>query len=111
MDTFGNRKDQKTIQLIREAAAAFVQLESNRASLITITGVRLDGKNSKAEILFTVMPQEKEAAVLEFLQRKQREFLEYTRAHARIGRNYMYSFAIDFGEHHRQHIEELMMPK
>lgn len=106
-----SRKDQTAAELIREVAAQFVQRESNGVSLITITGVRLHPKSSRATVLFTTLPREKEPAVLEFLQRKEREFLEYTRDHARIGRNYIYNFEVDVGEHYRQRIDELTQEK
>ena len=101
-------KDDKTlkvIKIIKMAAADFIQLESNGASLITITDVRLSKDEKCANILFTVLPEEKEEAVLEFMKRMRSEFRQYIKTKTRLGRIPTFDFQIDFGEKHRQKID------
>jgi len=98
-------KTLKVIKIIKMAAADFIQLESNGASLITITDVRLSKDENCANILFTVLPEEKEEAVLEFMKRMRSEFRQYIKTKTRLGRIPTFDFQIDFGEKHRQKID------
>jgi ribosome-binding factor A len=100
-------KEQKTEQLIRQLAADFLHLESNKSSLITVTGVRLTDRLTKAIILLSVLPEEKQAEALDFARRKRAEFKEYVKSHARIGHIPLFDFEIDYGEKNRQRIEEI----
>ena len=98
-------RSEKLIKIIRTAAAEFLQKESNGASLITVTDVRLSNDEKYATILFTVLPEEKEEAALEFTKRMRSEFREYVRTHTKIGKIPMFDFEIDLGEKHRQKID------
>ena len=96
---------EKLIEIIRKAAAEFMQKESNGASLITITGVKLSTDEKNATVLFTVLPVEKESAALEFSKRMRSEFKQYVKENTKIGRIPMFDFQIDLGEKHRQKID------
>jgi len=98
-------RSEKIIKIIRTAAAEFLQKESNGASLITVTNATLSNDEKYATILFTVLPEEKEAAALEFSKRMRSEFREYVRTHTKIGKIPMFDFEIDLGEKHRQKID------
>ncbi len=100
-------KEIKLEEQIRQVAAEFVQRESNGASLITVTRVQMTNRLTKAVILFSVLPEDKQEEVLGFVQRKRKEFKEYVKKHARIGRIPLFEFAIDFGEKNRQRIDEI----
>lgn len=102
-------RTEKMIRVIKEAAADFVQIESNGASLITITEVRLSKDKKCANILFTVLPEEKEEAVLDFLKRMRSEFREYTKEKTRLGIIPTFDFQIDLGEKHRQKIDMISL--
>jgi ribosome-binding factor A len=98
-------RSEKIIKIIKTAAAEFLQRESNGISLITVTGARLSNDEKYATILFTVLPEEKEAAALEFAKRMRSEFKEYVKTHTKLGRIPMFDFEIDLGEKHRQKID------
>ncbi len=102
-----NQKDEKMKEIIRELAAEYFQRESNRTSLITITGVELRSRNSRATILFTVMPENQEAAALDFMTRQLRDLREYVGDHARMMRVPFFDVALDRGEKNRQKIDEI----
>lgn len=102
-----NTKDEKIKELIRELAAQYFSRESNRTSLITITGVELYSRNSRAKILFTVLPENQEAAALDFMTRQLSEFREFVSENARIMRVPFFEVAIDKGEKNRQRIEDI----
>lgn len=105
----GQDRSQKLTKIIQKAAADFMQIESNGASLITITNVRLSNDEKYATILFTVLPEEKQDAVLEFTKRMRSEFKQYVKANTKIGRIPMFDFQIDLGELHRQKIDTISL--
>ncbi len=102
-----NQKDEKMKEIIRELAAEYFQRESNGTSLITITAIELRSRNSRATILFTVMPENQEMAALDFMTRQLSSFREYVSEHARIMRTPFFDVALDRGEKNRQRIDQL----
>lgn len=103
-----NRSD-RIVTIIKNAAAEFMQRESNGASLITITDVRLSNDEKYANILFTVLPEDKEAPALEFAKRMRSEFKQYIKSHTKLGRIPLFDFQIDMGEKHRQKIDKISL--
>ncbi len=101
-----NRSD-KIIKIIKKAAAEFMQKESNGASLVTITDVKLSNDEKYANILFTVLPEDKEDAVLEFTKRIRSEFRQYIKINTKLGRIPSFDFQVDLGEKHRQKIDTI----
>ena len=95
------------IDLIKEAAAAFMQRESNYTSLITVTDVMLQDRGRAATIFFTVLPPEKEKGALDFAKRKRAEFREFFKEKARMRALPFFDFEIDMGEKNRQKIDEI----
>jgi ribosome-binding factor A len=93
--------------LIKSLAMEYLSRESNRTSLVTVTEVKMADKNSKALILFTVLPESKEHAVLDFAKRKRPEFREYIKDRARLRVIPFIDFDIDFGERNRQRVDQL----
>lgn len=102
-----SQKDDKVKEIIRELAAEYFSRESNRTSLITVTGIELKARGSRALILVTVLPENQEAAVLDFMHRQLSEFREYVSSHARLMRVPFFEAAIDKGEKNRQKIDEI----
>lgn len=100
-------KREKIIKLIKNAAADFVQLESSGISLITITDVRLSKDEKYANILFTVLPEDKEEQALDFLKRMRADFKEYIKGKTRLGRIPMFDFQIDLGEKSKQRLDRI----
>ncbi len=101
------QKDDKLKEMIRELAAEYFSRESNRQSLITITGVEIFSRGGKARILMTVLPENAEASALEFAHRQLTDFRQYVMEKSRIGRIPFFEVAIDIGEKNRQKIDEI----
>ena len=99
------KRNESIIKIIKKAAADFMQRESSGVSLITITDVRLSNDEKHANILFTVLPENKQDAALEFAKRMRSEFREYVKSNTKLGRIPTFDFGIDFGEKHRQKID------
>jgi ribosome-binding factor A len=100
-------RDEKLKDQIRKWAADFLQRESSRVSLITVTDVKLSTDAKEATILFTVLPEDKADAALEFARRQLSDFREFINKKVKAGRMPFFHFDIDRGEKHRQRIDEI----
>ena len=95
-------------ELLKHLAAEFLNRESNRASLITVTDVDLAKNLHNAIILISVFPEEKAKGALDFVQRRRGELQKYIKAHGKLRRIPHFEFAIDYGEQNRQRIDKLL---
>jgi ribosome-binding factor A len=102
-----NERDEKLKDLIKQVAAEFMQRESNYTSIITITDVSVSDRGNRATIFFTVLPDSKEKAALDFAKRMRAEFREYFSEKARMRALPFFDFEIDRGEKNRQKIDEI----
>ncbi len=104
-------RKEKLANLIKELGAEFLEKESSGASLITVTDCLLSDDLRKAKILFTVFPEEKEAAALSFAKRKRGKFREHLGKKLKTKIIPFIEVQIDLGEKHRQKIDELLREK
>ena len=93
--------------LIKDAAADFLNKESNRTSLITVTNADVSKDFRNATVYFTVFPDDQEEQVLHFARRKRADFKAYLKSHLELKRIPFVDFKIDVGEKHRQRIDEI----
>lgn len=100
-------RDQKLKDVIREAAAEFLQREGNYTSILTVTDVSLSDRGNEATIFFTVLPENKEKGALDFVKRKRADFRLYFKNKARMRALPYFDFEIDKGEKNRQKIDEI----
>lgn len=93
---------------VKELAAKFIQQEANTDPLITVTSANASPDYKNVTIFITTLPADREQDALIFLKRFGREMRGY------IKRNTTYKviphidFEIDYGEKHRQHIDEIV---
>jgi ribosome-binding factor A len=88
-------------------AAEFINTASNRQSLITVTRARLSDDDRRADIYFTVLPNEKEDEVEVFLRRKRTEFRSFVKKHTNVKILPTFDFLLDRGERNRQELDAL----
>lgn len=69
---------------ILHAAAEFVNRESNRQSLITVTKVELDERGLKGRVYVSVFPDERAATALEFLERRADDFRDFVKKRIKL---------------------------
>ncbi|MEX0652240.1 MAG: ribosome-binding factor A [Candidatus Paceibacterota bacterium] len=100
-------RSQQVSLLIKDAAALFLNRESNRTSLITVTRANISKDFARATVFFTVFPDDQQDQVLHFARRKRADFKAYLKSHMRLRRIPFVDFEIDFGEKHRQHIDSI----
>jgi ribosome-binding factor A len=101
-------RDRRTEDLIKEMASKFLSIESNRTSLVTVTNINLYNRGKNVTIFFTVLPEDKEHAVLDFTKRKRAEFREYMKENSRLPIIPFVDFEIDLGEKNRQNVDRLI---
>lgn len=101
-------RKEKLPEILTHMAAEFLAHESNRTSLITVTGCRLSPDSKRAQILYTVLPESQENAAKDFLSRKTLAFKAFVQEKSRIGRIPHLFFVFDAGEKNRQKIDFLL---
>lgn len=93
---------------LRKHAAVFLERESSRASLITVTGAQMSPNLREATIFISVFPTEREEQAIDFIKRQERDFRLYLSEHARLQRMPRIRFELDRGEKNRRRIDELL---
>ncbi len=103
--------NEKTKDQIQRLASQFIERESNRNSLITVTNVQVTNDFKKAIIFVTVFPEDQEETAVHFLKRQRGEFKTFVKKNSRIRRIPFLDFIVDGGEKSRQRIEEITYNK
>jgi ribosome-binding factor A len=102
-----NFHEEKVTELLRQKAALFLQQNSNKSSLITVTNAHVTDDGKTATIYVSVFPENKEEEAVEFMKRNRPEFKHFLRDSARLRVIPFVDFKIDVGEKNRQKIDEL----
>lgn len=100
-------KDQKLAGIIKELAAEYINLESNKNALITVTRAEVLRRGKQVNIFFTVLPETEQEKSLEFLQRKQSDFRKFLMKKKPVAFAPSVRFEIDYGERNRQLIDRI----
>ena len=104
-----NQRKETLTQHLQELAAAYVSLNSNRTSLITITNTKLTDHNGKVTFYVSVFPEEAEGPAIGFLMRNRGECKQYIKEKSRLNSVPHVEFALDEGEKNRQRVDELLV--
>ncbi len=101
-------KHQKVRSVLTEIIARFIREEANHTPLITVTNLIVSADYKSIQVQITTIPDGGEADALIFLKRKGSELRDYIKKHARLRYIPNIDFAVDYGERHRQHIDEIV---
>ncbi len=101
-------KKERTLGLLKELAAKYIQAEAGPHSLITITDCIVSSDYKRAKFFISVLPQKEEEYALDFVKRKRSEVREFIRKSGGVVRVPFIDFEIDKGEKNRQRIDELL---
>lgn len=100
---------QEKVQLQLQAhVATFVLNEANSNPLITITHVDISPDFKNATVYFTTIPDDKQEDALIFLKRFGSDLRSYVKRKMSMKAIPHFSFSIDYGERHRQHIDDII---
>lgn len=100
-------RSQKSTDEIRRLVSDFIEIESNKNSLITVTKVELSADFKKAVIFVTVFPEHFEKGALDFLKRQRGEMRDYLKKKGRLANIPFLDVSIDEGEKSRQRLDEI----
>lgn len=100
-------REERAIGLLRRTAAEFLEIESNKTALITVTRVNASKDMKRAVIYITVLPDSKEEEALKFARRRLSDFREYVKKKTRMRIIPFFTVEIDKGEKNRQRIDEI----
>ncbi|OGG54816.1 hypothetical protein A3D62_02120 [Candidatus Kaiserbacteria bacterium RIFCSPHIGHO2_02_FULL_49_11] len=102
-----SQRTEQVAELVREAAALFLNRESNHLSLITVTRAEISPDLKNTTVFISVYPEEKEVEALHFTRRKRSLFKEYLKSHTKLRRIPFVEFEIDHGEKNRQRLDDI----
>ena len=103
-----SERNEKIAQFVKELSATFLGRENNKTSLVTVTSCNTSPDLKKATIFITVLPANKEKAVLDFAKRKRPELREFLKKNMQTKIIPFIDIEIDKGEKNRQKIDELL---
>ena len=102
----GDRKV-KVEEAMHRLAATFIERESERNSLITVTQIDISPDLHNATIFISVLPDNKAEDALNFCKRKMTDFKNYVKQNVHMNVIPFFDVKLDMGEKNRQRIEEL----
>ena len=100
-------RQEKVSSLIQKLTAEFLQNESNKISLITVTKSDISKDLKKGTIFITVFPEDKEKIALAFVKRQLKDLRLYLRKNLKIKFAPFLDVKIDIGEKNREEIENI----
>ena len=98
----------KIEERVKEIVAAFIERESNKTALITVTRVELLERGRAATIYLSVLPESGEDSALNFLKRKRIEMKQALKKQLNMRTIPFLDVEIDTGEKARNNIEALL---
>jgi ribosome-binding factor A len=100
-------RQDKINELLKRLVAEFIERESNRDALISVTRVDISPDLKRALVYISVLPESKEEASLFFVKRQGTDLRTYIKNHAAMRTIPFLEFQIDLGEKNRARIDEL----
>ncbi len=101
-------RHERMADYLKEKAAAFIREEANTDPLITVTRVTTSHDYHNATVFVTTIPDSKEQDALIFLKRKGCDLRHSIMKESSFKVVPHMTFEIDYGERHRQHIDEVV---
>ena len=102
-------RQEKVNNQIKEVVANFLEAESNKLSLITVTSVDVSPDLKNAKILISVLPESREKAAIDFCKRKRSEIKQEIKKKMNLRVIPFVDIEIDKGEKNRQRIHDLLL--
>ena len=100
-------RQEKVKENIKHLVAQFLERESNRTSLITVTDANVSKDFKKATLFISVLPDSREESALNFAKRQRSDIRKFIQSRLKMKFTPFLDFEIDQGEKNRQRIDEL----
>lgn len=107
MNTPAFDRHDRAASLIKEIVAKFIQQEANTNPMITVTHVTVSPDYRRVTVYVTTIPDGREEDALIFLKRSASEMRGFVKKKSNLKIIPHLEFAYDYGEKHRQHIDEI----
>lgn len=101
-------KQNKIEGQIAQLAASFIERESNKTALITVTRVEVADRGRSATIFISVLPENGEESAINFLKRKRNDLRTVIKKGINMINIPFIDVEIDKGEKARQNIDALL---
>lgn len=101
-------KQAKVEEQIAQLTAGFIERESNKTALITVTRVVILDRGRSATIYISVLPESGEESAINFLKRKRNDLRTVIKKGVNMQNIPFIDVEIDKGEKARQTIEALL---
>ena len=98
----------KIEERVKEIVSVFIERESNKTALISVTRVELREKGRSATIYLSVLPESGEESALNFLKRKRIDMKDALKKQLNMRTIPFLDVEIDRGEKARNNIEALL---
>ena len=93
---------------LHKIVSDWISRNSNRTSLITITNLAWSSDEKYVTFCVSVLPENQEPAVLDFLTRNKDTIRDYVKKHGKLHHIPFFKFSGDVGEKNRQKVFELL---
>lgn len=94
--------------MLKQLSAKFIETESNKTSLITVTNAEISPDLKQGTIFVSVFPEDKEEFAVNFLKRKRKDLREFIKKRMKTAVIPFLDVELDLGEKNRQLIEKLL---
>jgi ribosome-binding factor A len=103
-----SQRQEKINKELRKLFATFIERESNKESLITVTRCDIAPDLKNVIVYISVLPAEAEESVINFLNRRKWDARDFVKKNLSIRVIPFVEFSIDYGEKNRQHIDQIL---
>ena len=102
-----SERHERVDSLISQMAANFIRTEANPNPLITVTNIKTSPDYQSSTIYITTVPEGREEDALTFLRRHGGAMRHFIMKKSDLKIVPHLNFEIDYGERHRQHIDDI----
>ena len=103
-----SQRQEKMNKELAKLFATFIERESNKTSLITVTRCDIAPNFKNVIVYLSVLPTDKEDSVISFMNRRKWDARDYVKKKLNTGIIPFVEFAIDHGEKNRIRVTELL---
>lgn len=103
------QRQEKVNSLIKEVVARYLEVESNKTSMITVTKVDVSPDLKNAKIYISVLPEDREETALDFCKRKRSDIKHEIKKKLSLRVIPFVDILLDAGEKNRQKIHQIML--
>jgi ribosome-binding factor A len=103
-----SERKEKVEELVKRLAAEYLEHESNRDALVSVTHVDISPDFKNAMVYLSVMPESAEQSALDFAKRQRAGIRSFIKERIKTRVLPFIDVCIDLGEKHRQKIDNIL---